>query len=404
MRGLGIRWMGPFKAGAAWAAALVPTVAWVVWAASVALAGTPGVTADTIRIGTFQALTGPAAPIGTEFVRGMRTYFAWVNDQGGVNGRKIELLVENDEFKPANTVALVRKLVEQDQVFAIVGGLGTPTSLAVLDYLVQQEVPFVYQASGVSAFAYPPKRTVFAVQPNYTVEGRIIARYAVETLGSQRLAIMYENDDMGKEGLGGVEAYMASKGLKLAAAIPFNFGETTFATHVLKLRQANPDAIIIYGLQQPTVNILKEIDRQGVKAARFASYITADLNLLKLAGEAAEGLMMTGWVPILSPDDPDAARYLEVVSQYNPDYKGTPSGFLAAGWVAAEIFTEGVRRAGRNLTRESLIAALESMEHWNGIIAKDITYGPNQRAGKVSLYFLKVEKGNFVAISGWVEM
>lgn len=364
----------------------------------------PGVMADTVRIGTFQALTGPAAPIGTEFTRGMRTYFAWVNDQGGVHGRKIELLVENDEFKPANTVALVRKLVEQDQVFAIVGGLGTPTSLAVLDYLVERGVPFVYQASGVSAFAFPPKRTVFAVQPNYTVEGRIIARYAVETLGVRRLAILYENDDVGKEGLAGVEEYMKAKGLELAAAIPFSFTETAFAAHVLKLRQARADAVIIYGLQQPTVNLLKEIHRQGIDVPRFVSYITADLNLLKLAGEAAEGVMMTGWVPILSPDDPDAAKYLETVARYNPDYKQTPSGFLAAGWVAAEVFVEGLRRAGRELTRERFVEAMETLHRWNGIIAKEITYGPGQRAGKTSLYFLKVEGGNFVAISGWVEM
>jgi branched-chain amino acid transport system substrate-binding protein len=190
--------------------------------------GVPGVTEDKILIGSFQALSGPVAPIGLDMTRGMQTYFRWINDLGGVWGRKIELLVENDQFNPALTVALVKKLVESDGVFAIVGGLGTPGCLAVMDYLNSNGVPFVYQGSGSSKLAFPPKEWVFAVQPNYTVEGQIIAKYAVEELGAKRIAVIYQNDDIGNEGLNGVKMYLEKVGLKPVAEVAFTPGQVGF--------------------------------------------------------------------------------------------------------------------------------------------------------------------------------
>jgi len=117
-----------------------------------------GVYNDKVVIGTFQALSGPYAVIGQEMTKGMKAYFNWVNNRGGVYGRKIELIVADDQLNPAKTVVEVKRLVEQDKVFAIVGGLGTYGCLAVIDYLEQNKVPFVYQGAGTSKLVVPPKK------------------------------------------------------------------------------------------------------------------------------------------------------------------------------------------------------------------------------------------------------
>mgnify|MGYP006281571457 FL=1 len=129
----------------------------------------------------------------------MEAYFNFVNAQGGVNGRQINLLVADDAFDPSRTTVEVKRLVESDEVFGLVGGLGTPGNLAIMDYVVEQQVPYVYQASGSGLLTNPPKEYIFGVQPNYTTEGTLMAKYLVEEKGAQNIAIVYRNLDDVKE-------------------------------------------------------------------------------------------------------------------------------------------------------------------------------------------------------------
>ncbi len=164
-----------------------------------------GVYKDKIVIGTFQALSGPYAVIGQEMSKGMNAYFNWVNKNGGVYGRKIELIIADDQLNPSKTVVEVKRLVESDKVFAIVGGLGSYGCLAVMDYLEQNRVPFVYQGAGTSLLVSPPKKYIFAVQPDYTFEGQLIAKFLVENMGKKRIGIIYMSNDVGEEGRAAVK-------------------------------------------------------------------------------------------------------------------------------------------------------------------------------------------------------
>lgn len=368
---------------------------------------TPGVTGDTVTIGSFQALSGPVAAVGVPMRKGMDVYFNWLNSNGGVNGRKIKLLVEDDGFVPSRTVAAVKKMVEQDNVFAVVGGLGTPGCLAVMDYLNESKVPFVYQGSGASKLAFPPKKYIFPVQPNYTFEGSLFARYAVRDLKAKRVAVVYENTDIGKEGFEGVKAEMAKQKKEIAFDLVLQANETDFSTYVLKLMGAKPDVVIVYATVKPTAGFLKQAHMMGLKATYVTSYINSDLSLITLAGPAAEGVIVAGWVPLVGSDipefkefDKDYAKFQEI---YQKAYPGEiPSGYATAGWIAGEVFAEGLRRAGKNPTRESLVKGLEGMKHWKGLMAKDISYGKDERIGKTSMCFMKVENGAFKMITGWV--
>ncbi|MCD6168001.1 MAG: ABC transporter substrate-binding protein [Caldisericia bacterium] len=362
----------------------------------------PGVTDKEIKIGAFAALSGPVAPIGIEFVKGYKTYYNYINDNGGIYGRKIKLIVEDDQFNPAKTIAAVKRMVEVDKVFAIVGGLGTPGCLAVMDYLNENKVPFVYQGSGSSKLAYPPKKYIFAVQPNFTNEGQIMAKYVVEELKADKIAVIYETDDIGTEGLNGVKKGLEKYGKKPVIEVGFSPTEVDLTSYVLKLKQAKPDVVIMYALLKPASIILKTAYSLGLKTKFVTTYPNADPLLITLAGkEAAEGTYVSAWV-FTDLKDPGVKKFYEIWDKYHPGE--IPSAYAIAGWIAGEVFVEGLRRAGSPPTRERLVWALETFKHWSGMLAKDITYAPNDRSGKKSMYFMQVKDGMWTKVSDWISI
>jgi len=360
-----------------------------------------GVHNDKVVVGTFQALSGPYAVIGQEMSKGMKAYFNWINSRGGIHGRKIELIIADDQLNPAKTVVEVKRLVEQDKVFAIVGGLGTYGCLAVMDYLEQNKVPFVYQGAGTSKLVIPPKKYIFGVQPDYTLEGTLIGKYVGEIAKFKNPAIVYMNNDVGLEGYAAFKAKLEDYKMKLVVEISYNPADTDYSGLVVKLVEKNPDVIVIYGLITDTIRWIKTIRDYGLDSKIITIYPNADPSFIKLAGKYAEGVIFTGWVPLPTPDRPEFVRdYQRAISIYQQTYpKEIMSSYAVAGFIAAEVFTEGLIRAGKNLTREGLVKALESFKNWNGILAKDITWGPNLRRGKSSMYFMVVKNGQFVPLT-----
>lgn len=363
--------------------------------------GEVGVYNNKVVIGTFQALSGPYAIIGQEMTKGMKAYFNWINKRGGIFGRKIELIVADDQLNPAKTVVEVKRLVEQDKVFAIVGGLGTYGCLAVMDYLEQNKVPFVYQGAGTSKLVIPPKKYIFGVQPDYTLEGTLIAKYVSEIANFKAPAIVYMNNDIGLEGYAAFKEKLSDYKKQTVAEISYNPADTDYSGLVVKLIEKNPDVIVIYGLLTDTVRWVKTIKDYGLKSKIITIYPNADPSFITLAGSYAEGVIFTGWVPLATPDRPEFVRdYQRAFSIFQESYpKQNMSSYAVAGFIAAEVFTEGLIRAGKNLTREGLVKALESFKNWNGILAKDITWGPNLRRGKSSMYFMTVKNKQFVPLT-----
>lgn len=358
----------------------------------------PGVTDTSIKIGAFGALSGPVAAVGVPVKKGMEAYIKHINDQGGVHGRKIEVIFEDDAFNPANALAGVKKLVEQDKVFAIAPGLGTPGVLATLDYLSEKQVPFVYPMTGASQPAYPLKKNTFTVQPNYVDEGKILTQYAAEKLGSKKLAVLWQNSDIGKQGLEGVKAQLAKAGVQLVYEGAHDVKDVDFSTHILKAKEAGADAVILYTVVAQCAGILKEAQKQGYKANFATTYINSDLNLLKLAGDAAEGLLIGAWVPIADPNEPNFKKFVEIY-QKNTNTTEIPSGYATAGFIAGEILVEGLKRAGKELDREGLIKALEGFKDYSGILAQGITYTADSHSGVKYLLLIKVRDGKFEMIS-----
>jgi len=357
-----------------------------------------GVTDNNIKIGAFGALSGPVAAVGVPVRKGFEAYISYINDQGGVNGRKLEVIFEDDQFNPANTLAAVKKLVEQDKVFAISPGLGTPGVLATLDYLADKQVPFIYPMTGASQPAYPLKKNTFVVQPNYVDEAKILTQYAADKLNAQKVAVLWQNSDIGKQGLEGVKAQLAKAGVQLVYEGAHDVKDVDFSTHILKAQEAGADTVILYTVVGQCAGILKEAKKQGYKAAFVTTYINSDLNLIKLAGDAAEGLIVAGWAAITDVNSPDYKKFMEIYQKYN-NTSEMPSGYATAGFIAGEILVEGLKRAGKDLDREGLLKGLESLQSFNGILAKDITYTATDHSGVKSLIMFKIQNGTIVEIS-----
>lgn len=355
----------------------------------------PGVTGDAILLGMTNAMSGPVSTIGISLARGLEAYFNWVNEQGGVHGRQIKLLIEDDQYQPANTVAAAKKLVEQEGVFAIVRPLGTPTTAAILDYTIEKGVPVVGIASGSSLWSQPFKKTVFGIQPTYSLEGRLMARYAVDELGAERIAVFFQNDAYGKEGADNFVAALKERGIEPVAMVPYEATEQDFSAHALKLQQADPDLVFVYAIVVPASSLLKEAQKIGFEPTWLMTYVLADPILLALAAESAEGVYAGAW--LVDPlNAPEAEQYRQVLKQSFPDE--VPGGYSISSYAVGEMIVEALKRAGPDLTREKFIQALESLQDFTTGLTPAFSYNAGDHQGIKQIAIVQVQNGQWVTV------
>ncbi len=382
---------------------IVALVGWALIGIGSGAQQTPGVSANEIVLGAFVAQSGALAGVGIPVVRGASAYYNYVNDVlGGVGGRKIRFITCDDAFDPTKTVACVKKLVEEDKVFAIVNSLGTVPHAAVMEYLVKNNVPVVSPHANYTPFSKPVKNNYFAIQPNNEIFGTALARYAAQRLKSKRVAVLYVDDAFGQELLGAVVAELKRNKLEPVLTVPHPGTETAFRPYIVRLQGANPDAVILLTYLVPSASILKEAEAVGFKPKWLATNVQADIRMVALAGvSAVEGLIVTGFAadPTL-PNHSGAAKFRALLQKYFPGE--LPSGFNEIAYVGAMQVVEGLFRAGPNLTRERFIQALETLTNWDADgLVPPITYARDDRRGITILYMTKFEKGNMVFIEAF---
>jgi ABC-type branched-subunit amino acid transport system substrate-binding protein len=361
-----------------------------------------GVTDSEIVIGSWGPQDGPAGAYGV-IDRTIAAYFKMVNEQGGINGRQIKFVYENDSYQPAKTVAAVKKLAEEDKVFALVAGLGTPNNLAVMEYLVQNQIPHFAPATGSTAMSQPLKKNVFALQVNYRIEATLLTRYAIDTLKSQKIAVFYQNDAFGKEGFDSVNAVLKERGMDEATGVTYETSDTNYSSQALKLQTSGADTVVIWAVPKPGGGIIAEMDKIGFKPKLLASAVINDPAIFQLAGPGIEGLLTTAWLPdFRDTSNPKIAAYQEFMKKYLPDEQ--IGGFSLSGYTQAQFMAEALRRAGKDLTRESFIQTLEGISSYTDGVLPDVGYGPEDRQGSESIYFQQAQGGAFAKISDWISL
>jgi branched-chain amino acid transport system substrate-binding protein len=322
---------------------------------------TTGVTDDKIVLGTTQPLTGPAAAAYSKISRSLKAYFDHVNDNGGVNGRKIELVVEDDGYNPTNTANKTRKLVLEDKVFALVGALGTPTHTAVLDFIRQNKIPDMNVSSGSVSWNQPDKYPyTFGWQINYVKEGKILAAYAKEKFPGKKMCAFGQGDDFGKDGVKGVKAVLGDDGL--AAEESYTATNTNVAPQIGSLQAAGCEVIFGFSITGFTALAMGTAAQLGYQPQWVVSSSGADAHTLgaylKKAAPLAEGLVGVSYL-VASGDDSNSwvKMFKGIHEEYNTEDPW--DGTTLYGLASAYTMVQALKAAGEDLTRESFIEAVE---------------------------------------------
>ena len=327
---------------------------------ALAIVGAPAVRAqaDRIVLGQSAPFTGPAAQLGIQFNRGAKVYFDQVNAQGGVARRSIELLNVDDGYEPDRCVVNTRKLIADD-VFALFGYIGTPTSVAALPLATAAKVPFFGPFTGAMALRQPGNRYAFHVRASYNDETALIVKQ-LTTLGLKKIAVFYQNDAYGKAGLDGVTLALGKLNIKPVALATVERNSVEVATAVKTLVGSGPDAIVQIGAYKACAAFIRAAQKSGYGGTFYNVSFVGTQALADELGKAGAGIVVSQVVP--SPYNaarPIAREFVESVKKAGGDYQANFSSM--EGYLAAKVIVDGLRRAGNKPTRESLITGLESL-------------------------------------------
>ena len=330
----------------------------------------PGVTDDTVVIGTHQPLTGPAAPGYSRISVAAKAMYDYINDHGGINGRKIDYRVEDDGYNPTRTVEVVKKLVLQDEVFAIVGGLGTPTHSKVVQYLNEQGVPDLLVSSGALQWDdVKSSPMTFGFQVDYTREGKIQGKYIKDNLGGKKVGLLYQNDDVGRDAQAGLDQFIKDDIVSRQGYDPAN---TDVLPQLSALKDSGAQVVVCSCVPAFTALMILTAARLGFRPQFVVSSIGADpVTLTGLLQDFAKrggaevsapallnGLIGTGYLPDVASDDPWITFFKQVHDKYTP--KEPLTNTYAFGLAQAYTFAQALKLAGRDLTRGKIVDAMES--------------------------------------------
>ncbi|MCE7029629.1 ABC transporter substrate-binding protein [Jiella avicenniae] len=333
----------------------------------------------TVTIGAFTPVTGPV-PFYAILTHAAEAYYRHLNENGGIDGWTINYVTKDDGYDPARSVAVTRQMVEDDGIFALSAPIGTATNVAVLPYAREVGLPMVGPIGGASAFFVEPN--VFPLLPDYGWSAASNLDYAVNGLGLKKVALLWENDELGKSAKRGFDAYMTKLGLEAAASVSFDVKTTSFSPQIRQVANSGAEAVILFGSNANLAAALKAADLQGLDVKWFAPFFTADPSTLKLAGDLLDGVYFSSWLLPVSSEAPDVAAYRESIAEY---YPGDPVGvFGLNGWSNAAIFHKGFKAlldSGKDLTRENLIAALETVKDASIGGARGVTFEPGDHRG-----------------------
>ena len=363
------------------------------------VAAQQGVGETEIVLGGSNSFSGPLAFTGEQITKfGVDLYLRVVNDAGGIHGRKIRTVYYDDGYRPQNAVANTKKLVEQDRVFAIIIPQGSPPVVATLEYLEENKVPllFPYQSSPVTR----ARRYVFQGMTLSDRSSKMMIDYLAGQRKYKKFAVLYQDDEYGKSFLTAFEKDLGRFGLKLVAAESVKREVTDVSAQIAKLQAAKPEVTFLVLVPGPAAQALRERQKIGwTDTLMVSTGPLTDERYLALATDAAEGVEgLSLWPDPVISDQPGVRLYREHMQRYFP--KNEPNRYSLAGYFAGMLFVEGAKRAGRNLTRESLIAALESVKGFESGILPPLTIGPDHETQKQGLW-VRVEKGRFKPLTDW---
>ncbi|WP_413915374.1 ABC transporter substrate-binding protein [Candidatus Skiveiella danica] len=318
----------------------------------------PGVTNDAITLGQSTALSGPLGDLGQEVLKGSKAYFDALNARGGINGRKIVLISKDDAYDPKKTVENVEAFIAGGETFALFGTFGTPNNEALIPVALKAGMPVLMPYTGAPSIRKPELVGVFNLRASYADEAEKLIQH-LTTIGFKKIGIAYQNNSFGKEVLTAATAALEQRQLKPVAAVSVENNASDAAAAATKLLAAQPDALVLGLAGKPTIEVIKNVNQSRKGLQMYALSVLATAGNLKALGNDGSGVAISQVVPFPSN------TVMPLVRDYQQAMKAAGvnefSHLSLEGYLNARVVAEGIRRAGRNLSRESLITSLQSI-------------------------------------------
>ena len=354
-----------------------------------------GVTDSEIKLGMCNVLTGNSAALGTGVKAGAAAFFAKLNAAGGVQGRKIVLVSYDDGYEPQQTVAQTTKLISEDQVFALFGYVGTPTSSAILPQLGRTGIPFVAPFTGAEMLRNPIKKNVFNVRASYFDETEGLVERLTTDLGVKSIGIFIQDDAYGAAGEAGVVKALRKRGLILAGKGTYKRNTVDVDAGLAALQQAKPEAVIMIGSYKGCAALVRNAKAGGFKPVFCNVSFVGTSALIRELGADGDGVYISQVMP--SPWDagvPIVKEYqaaMRAAGQNDFDYTSLE------GYVSATVLVQGLDKAGKELTRDNFLYAMESLNADIGGLS--VAFSPNNHQALKTVYFTKVQNSKAVPVT-----
>ena len=357
----------------------------------------PGVFNDRILFGQSAAFAGPAKALGLGMREGILSAFHEVNSNGGVKGRRLELISYDDGYEPDRAISNTNRLIKDDHVFALLGAVGTPTSKATQPIATQAGVPFVGPFTGAEFLRNPYKANVVNVRASYYQETEAMVEHLSTDLNITRIAILYQDDSYGRAGLAGVERALAKRGIPLVAEGTYMRNTTAVKSALLTIRKAEPEAVILIGAYEPSAEFIRVARKIGVNPLFLNVSFVGSKALARALGEAGDGVIVTQVVPF--PEDtsiPIVADYQRALREFNP--VGEPGFVSLEGYMVGQLVVKMLSRIENSITREAFLSELASGSLDLGGVR--LSYGPQDNQGMDRVFLTVIQPdGSFSPIT-----
>ena len=327
-----------------------------------------GATDTEIKIGNVEAYSGPASAYGV-IGKTEEAYFKMINDEGGINGRKITWISYDDGYSPPKTVEQIRKLIESDEVLFVFNALGTPTQTAVQKYQNTKKIPQLFLATGASKWNDPKDFPwTMGYQPSYRVEGRIFAKYILKTKPDAKVAVFYQNDDFGKDYVAGIKDVFGANASKIIVAEEsYETTEPSVDSHIVKLKGTGADVLVDISTPKFAAQTIKKLAELQWKPMHVLTDVSISIGaVMKPAGlEASEGILSAGYLKDASDpqwkDDAGMKKFMAFANKYMPGADISDANLVYA-FSVSQTMEQVLKQCGDNLTRENVMKQAASVK------------------------------------------
>ncbi|MEO9231394.1 MAG: ABC transporter substrate-binding protein [Devosia sp.] len=365
-----------------------------------------GISKDHILLGTTQDMSGPAVAVSKPFVWGMQLRLDQINTSGGINGRALRLQVEDHVYDPKKAVIATEKLLTSDKVFAIVGSMGSSTLLASMPLVLAKNIPYVFPLSSIRESFDPFNKYKFAMLVPFDTETRAGLIELISKKGYKKIAVLIQDEQWGLDILRATEGVLQEDKLQLAAKATYKRGATDFSSQAQRLKDANPDLIVVGTAVRETVSAVTALRQIGYAGDFMGTSASFHKDIPKMGGKPLEGFVTLSGFPMMYRDNPkNSAELNKWMDAYQAKFGQEPDQYSATGYLAIEMFAQALQKAGNNPTSDSLVAALEGLRYPSGFLGNsEYVFGPRKHDGAAAVRLSTIKDGRWEILSDKVQL